>query len=95
MLFRSPLFFKEGINRFYVLCVFLSDEIQQFIKDHTIGSTLKGINMSIVRDIDVPIATKEIQDEFERVFTQAEATKASLRSSIEAIDRVIRSLINQ
>lgn len=91
----TPLFFKEGINRFYVLCVFLSDEIQQFIKDHTIGSTLKGINMSIVRDIDVPIATKEIQDEFERVFTQAEATKASLRSSIEAIDRVIRSLINQ
>ena len=91
----TPLFFKEGINRFYVLCVFLSDEIQQFIKDHTIGSTLKGINMSIVRDIDVPIATKEIQDEFEGVFTQAEATKASLRSSIEAIDRVIRSLINQ
>ena len=91
----TPLFFKEGINRFYVLCVFLSDEIQQFIKDHTVGSTLKGINMSIVRDIDVPIATKEIQDEFERVFTQAEATKASLRASIEAIDRVIRSLINQ
>lgn len=91
----TPLYFKEGYNRFYVLCVLLSDEIQKFIKDHTVGSTLKGINMSIVRDIEIPIAPLEIQNEFEQVFVQAEATKASLRQSIDAIDRVIRSLINQ
>jgi len=91
----TPLYFKDGYNRFYILCALLSDEIQKFIKDHTVGSTLKGINMSIVRDIEIPIPNIEVQKEFESVFTQAEATKASLRQSIESIDRVIRSLINQ
>jgi restriction endonuclease S subunit len=43
----------------------------------------------------VPIPLKSIQEEFAKIFTQAEATKESLRKSIENIDQVIKSLINQ
>ena len=43
----------------------------------------------------VPIPPIEEQKRFDEIYTQAEATKASLRASIEAIDRVIKSLINQ
>ena len=32
----TPLFFKPGINRIYVLGAFLSDDIQTYIKEHTI-----------------------------------------------------------
>ena len=36
-----------------------------------------------------------LQEEFANIYTQAEATKESLRKSIENIDQVIKSLINQ
>lgn len=42
-----------------------------------------------------PQVSIEKQREFVTIATQAEATKVSLRQSIDAIDRVIRSLINQ
>lgn len=43
----------------------------------------------------VPIPPIEEQKKFDEIYHQAEATKTSLRQSIDAIDRVIRSLINQ
>ena len=51
----TPLYFKEGFNRIYLLGAFLSDDVQAYIKDNTVGSTLKGINMERVRKIQIPI----------------------------------------
>ena len=59
------------------------------------GSTFKAINKDQVYKIPMPSISIEEQQEFVAIATQAEATKASLRQSIESIDRVIRSLINQ
>ena len=42
-----------------------------------------------------PIIEKKLQQQFVEIATQAEATKESLRKSIENIDQVIKSLINQ
>ena len=91
----TPLYFKEGFNRYYILGVFLSEEIQNYIKRYTIGSTLKGINMERVRVIPVPIPPYELQCKYELVFKQADKSKAELRKSIDAIDKVIKSLINE
>lgn len=91
----TPLYFKEGIDRMYMLCAFLQDTAQKFIKDNTVGSTLKAINMSVLREMEIPLPDFATQCNIGKVFTQAEATKASLRQSIESIDRVIKSLINQ
>lgn len=54
-----------------------------------------GLNLKIINSIKVILPPMELQQQFAEIATQAEATKASLRASIEAIDRVIRSLINQ
>lgn len=54
-----------------------------------------GLNLKIINSIKVILPPMELQLQFAEIATQAEATKASLRASIEAIDRVIRSLINQ
>ena len=51
----TPLYFKDGFNRIYLLGAFLSDDVQAYIKDNTVGSTLKGINMERVRKIQIPI----------------------------------------
>ena len=71
----TPLFFKPGINRFYVLGAFLSDEIQSYIKEHTIGSTLKGINMEKVRKIEIPVPPITLQNKYEQIFKQADKSK--------------------
>lgn len=59
------------------------------------GSTFKAINKDQVYNISIPICALPLQQQFVDIATQAEATKASLRQSIESIDRVIKSLINQ
>ena len=91
----TPLYFKEGFNRIYLLGAFLSDDVQAYIKDNTVGSTLKGINMERVRKIQIPIPPIEIQNKWEEVFKQADKSKFELKKAIEAIDKVIKSLINE
>ena len=71
----TPLYFKEGFNRIYLLGAFLSDDVQAYIKDNTVGSTLKGINMERVRKIQIPIPPIEIQNKWEEVFKQADKSK--------------------
>ena len=53
------------------------------------------INLGEIGKIKIILPSLKDQQRFVDIATQAEATKASLRASIEAIDRVIRSLINQ
>ena len=56
---------------------------------------LPSLTKSDLENIIMGIPPIDMQKEFASIYIQAEATKASLRASIEAIDRVIRSLINQ
>lgn len=69
----------------------LKDELMQ-ISGKT---TIHFVSRSTLEKIQIPVPSIDLQRDFVSIFTQAEATKASLRASIEAIDRVIRSLINQ
>ena len=71
----TPLYFKEGFNRIYLLGAFLSDDVQAYIKDNTVGSTLKGINMEKVRKIQIPIPPIELQNKWETVFQRADKSK--------------------
>lgn len=89
----TPLFFKPGINRIYVLGAFLSDDIQTYIKEHTIGSTLKGINMEKVRKIEIPVPPIALQNKYEQIFKQADKSKFELKQAIEKIDKVMRALL--
>lgn len=59
------------------------------------GSVVRHMSAKSLMTVDVPVPPIDLQQRFVDIATQAEATKASLRQSIESIDRVIRSLINQ
>lgn len=60
------------------------------------GSTFKAINKDqVYNKIKLPLPPLPLQQQFVEIATQAEATKESLRKSIENIDQVIKSLINQ
>lgn len=60
------------------------------------GSTFKAVNKDqVYNKITLPLPPLPLQQQFVEIATQAEATKESLRKSIENIDQVIKSLINQ
>lgn len=65
------------------------------IADHVRQGAIPSISPKDIENIALHLPPMELQQQFAEIATQAEATKASLRASIEAIDRVIRSLINQ
>jgi type I restriction enzyme S subunit len=62
---------------------------------HNIPNTGYNRHFKYIKMLKLTVPPMELQQQFVDIATQAEATKASLRASIEAIDRVIRSLINQ
>lgn len=58
-------------------------------------TTIHFVSRGTLEQIMIPVPPMELQQQFVDIATQAELTKASLRQSIESIDRVIKSLINQ
>ena len=60
-----------------------------------VGTSFKALNQSTFASIKIELPPLPLQQEFVAIATQAEATKESLRKSIENIDQVIKSLINQ
>lgn len=79
----------------YLLSLLMSKAFRTHIEMMCNGTNILNVRRDYVEEWICPIASKELQQQFAEIATQAEATKTSLRASIEAIDRVIRSLINQ
>ena len=90
----TPLYFKPQYSREYLFRAFLGEQVQEYIKANTIGSTLKGINMSKLRELPICMPPKDIQEQFVAIAEQADKSEFELRKSIESIDAVIKSLIN-
>lgn len=89
----TPLSFNERVDRVFMLCMFLSDGIQEFISDNTIGSALRGINMAVIREMKFPVPPIDIQRSFASLYEQADKSKFELKKSIEKIDNVIKALM--
>lgn len=73
----TPLFFKPQFNREYLYRAFLGQQVQDYIQDNTIGSTLKGINMSKLRELPICMPPKEVQEQFVVFARQADKSGSS------------------
>ncbi len=82
---------KDNCRIEFARMLFKVMDLEKFV-DNDNRQKLTQANM---KKITLHIPPLDDQDKFVAIATQAEATKASLRQSIDAIDRVIRSLINQ
>ena len=58
------------------------------------GTTFKELSKKIVESIKISVPAKEQQEQFETLYRQADKSKFELKRAIEAIDKVIKSLIN-
>lgn len=79
----------------YLFCLLHSKQFRNHIETICNGTNILNIKQEYIKEWECPIVSYLEQEAFTKIFTQSEATKASLRQSIESIDRVIKSLINQ
>lgn len=80
-----------GVIPDFLYAYFVNLDISEYVRQGAIPS----IAPKDIEQIPIGVPSLELQQQFVTLATQAEATKASLRQSIESIDRVIKSLINQ
>lgn len=86
---------KEKMLQSFFIANTLTPSYTKQIYSFILGTTRMRISRNNLASIQIACPPIEEQKRFDEIYIQAEATKASLRASIEAIDRVIRSLINQ
>ena len=73
----------------------LNDTQAEIYRQYVTGSTNQvDIVFSDIKKMKVPVPSMDEQILFVEVLTQADKSEFELRKSIEAIDQVIKSLIN-
>ncbi len=72
----TPLYFKPQYNREYIFRAFLGEQIQDYIQANTIGSTLKGINMSKLRELPICLPPQDIQEQYVSIAEQADKSES-------------------
>ncbi len=84
---------KTILPKFFVAYTMTSPYNIQ-IKEVTTGTTRRRVSRANLGNVVVPIPPMEQQQQFVSIAEQADKSKFELRKSIEAIDAVIKSLIN-
>ena len=97
----SPMYCNQGFKNF--ICgeklnpVYLYYSLI-FKRDYLIslgtGTTFKELSKKTVEGLKVAVPTRPLQEKFEAIYKQSDKSKFELNKSIEAIDAVIKSLIN-
>lgn len=83
-------------NEYWLLCLTRLPQFRAKARKNMTGTGGQlRVSSTFLTDFPIGLPPIAVQEQFALVFTQAEATKASLRQSIDSIDRVIKSLINQ
>ena len=95
--FTQLLRCKEGVNSLFIFYSLFNYYQMNKNVIRSMGNKTTGIqNLKMDRYWQIPIAdvSIELQKEFESIYRQADKSGFELRKSIEAIDKVIKSLVN-
>ena len=89
----TPLYFQEKYNREFLFRVLLSDKVQDYIRDNTIGSTLKGINMVKLRELPIIMPPEDLQKRFISIAEQADKSKYYVQNKLNYICHILTKQI--
>lgn len=84
---------QEGYKE-YLLSIVLSDTYTEKMCDKANGGLYPAVNNSDVLNYGIHIPDEDTAKKVSALYQQSDKSKFELRKSIEAIDRVIKSLIN-
>ena len=97
----SPMYCNQGFKNF--ICgdklnpVYLYYTLiykREYLVSLGTGTTFKELSKRTVEGLDIAIPPLSLQEQFENIYHQADKSEFELRKSIDAIDQVIKSLIN-
>lgn len=66
----------------------------EHVRDLASGGNQHNLNLKIVSNIHIAVAPPELKSHFVEIARQADKSKFELKRAIEAVDKVIKSLIN-
>ena len=84
-----PLYFKNGMNKWFMYEYLKSDFAQNIIAEYTYGATLKQINIGALRNIPVIVPPLDLQQSFAVKIQAIEAQKQTLRQSIAEFESLL------
>ena len=84
---------KQGNNPEYLSWA-INMQKEQLLKRVT-GSVVRHMSAKGLKTVRIPIAPIEEQEQFIYIVNQADKSEIELRKSVDAIDKVIKSLINE
>lgn len=85
---------KESILADFFIAYTMTPNYSAQINEVTTGTTRRRVSRANLGNVKVPVPPMDQQQQFVSIAEQADKSKFELRKSIEAIDAVIKSLIN-
>ena len=83
----------KGENEDAVFSV--SAPIQLEMERNIRGVAVKGINIGFLRDLQIPVCERAVQDHLATIYKQTDKSKFELKQNIENINALMRSLMRQ
>ena len=86
---------SKDYNPHYVRMALEYDTVQQSISEHVRGVAVKGISLAELREIEIPVVEKVLQDAFGRFVEQTDKSKVVVQKSLEKAQVLFESLMQQ
>ncbi|MBD5358983.1 MAG: hypothetical protein HDR88_18655 [Bacteroides sp.] len=85
---------QDKLNQTFFTNLLRSDQFVQFANDISGGTKMPRMPLKELREFKCILPPINLQEEFAAIVRQADKSKFELKKAIEAIDQVIKSLIN-
>ncbi|UCH96120.1 MAG: restriction endonuclease subunit S [Candidatus Aminicenantes bacterium] len=87
---------KQKANPYFISYSIYSDPyILHQIKKNTRGAIMEGLNLRIIKKLKLKLPPLNLQNHFETIFKHIEAIKEKMQKSLEEMDNLFHSLMQQ
>ncbi len=83
------------VNRIYLHEYLKTDKSQRYIQENTYGATLKQINLSSLRKLEIHLPPLPLQTQFSETVQKIEEQKALVQKAIDETQALFDSLMNE
>lgn len=86
---------KDKGDSLFLHLFITSPHSKEWLENNSVGTTMMNLNTQIVGNMEIPVLPVNLKRQFVAIANQADKSILELRKSIDAIDKVIKSLINE
>ena len=91
----ARLSIDKSYNSIYVRGVLESAPIQLEMERNIRGVAVKGINIGFLRDLQIPVCERAVQNHLATIYEQTDKSKFEIKKAIENTSALIKSLMQQ